>query len=78
MEFALLRHRGGWFLSFHCFANYIKVTFLRGASLRPLRPVESKHEEVRYFHIHESEPLDEELVASWIGQAVAQPGEPRF
>jgi hypothetical protein len=43
-----------------------------------IRPVESKHEEVRYFHIHESEPLDEELVASWIGQAVAQPGEPRF
>jgi hypothetical protein len=68
----------GWFLSFHCFANYIKVTFLRGASLRPLPPVESKHEEVRYFHMHESEPLDEALVARWIGQAAKLPGEPLF
>ena len=29
----------GWFLSFHCFTKYVKVTFLRGASLRPLPPV---------------------------------------
>ncbi|MGZ8395947.1 MAG: DUF1801 domain-containing protein [Rhodoplanes sp.] len=28
----------GWFLSFHCFAQYIKVTFFRGTSLRPLPP----------------------------------------
>src|ERR1700716_1611734 len=26
----------GWFLSFHCFTRYVKVTFFRGASLRPL------------------------------------------
>ena len=25
----------GWFLSFHCFTRYVKVTFFRGASLRP-------------------------------------------
>src|SRR5687767_10252453 len=24
----------GWFLSFHCFTRYIKVTFFRGSSLR--------------------------------------------
>ena len=24
----------GWFLSYHCFANYVKVAFFRGASLR--------------------------------------------
>src|SRR5690606_5163811 len=24
-----------WFLSFHCFTKYVKVTFFRGASLRP-------------------------------------------
>src|SRR5438552_9648899 len=23
----------GWFLSFHCFTNYVKVAFFRGASL---------------------------------------------
>lgn len=28
----------GWFLSFHCFTKYIKVTFFRGKSLRPCRP----------------------------------------
>jgi hypothetical protein len=26
----------GWFLSFHVFTRYLKVTFFRGASLRPL------------------------------------------
>src|SRR5262245_62358705 len=25
----------GWFLSFHCFAKYVKVTFFQGTSLRP-------------------------------------------
>jgi hypothetical protein len=25
----------GWFLSFHCFTKYVKVTFFRGTSLRP-------------------------------------------
>lgn len=64
----------GWFLSFHCFARYVKATFFRGASLRPVPPVESRHKDVRYFHIHESEPIDEERVASWIRQAAALPG----
>ncbi len=64
----------GWFLSFHCFTNYVKLTFFRGGSLRPLPPVESKHEEVRYFHIHEDDLLDEALVAGWIRQASELPG----
>jgi hypothetical protein len=68
----------GWFLAFHCFAKYVKVTFLRGVSLRPLPPVESKHPSVRYFHIQEGEPLDDKLLARWIGQAAKQPGEPLF
>ena len=29
----------GWFLSFHVFTKYIKVTFFRGAHLDPLPPV---------------------------------------
>src|SRR5262245_43117730 len=31
----------GWFLNFHCFTNYVKVAFFRGAPLRPRRPGES-------------------------------------
>ena len=64
----------GWFLAFHCFTNYIKVTFLRGTSLRPLPPVESKDPHTRYFHIHEGDEIDQELLASWIRQASELPG----
>jgi hypothetical protein len=64
----------GWFLSYHCFARYIKVTFLNGSSLRPLPPVDSKDPSTRYFHIHEDDRLDEKLVASWIRQASELPG----
>lgn len=64
----------GWFVSYHCLTKYIKVAFFRGTSLRPVPPVESKQEEVRYFHIHEGDEIDEELVASWIKQASQLPG----
>ncbi len=64
----------GWFLAFHCFTRYIKVTFLKGASLHPLPPVESKDKDTRYFHIYEDGEIDEELVASWIRQASELPG----
>ena len=68
----------GWFLSYHCFTKYVKVTFLNGSSLHPLPPVEAKHESARYFHIHENDELDEELLASWISQAATLPGEELF
>jgi hypothetical protein len=68
----------GWFLSFHCITKYIKVAFFRGTALRPVPPVESKHPEVRYFHVHEHDELDEKLVASWIRQAAELPGEECF
>ena len=68
----------GWFLGFHSFTKYVKVTFLRGASLRPAPPVASKHEDVRYFHVHEDDPIDDEKLASWIRQAAEQPGEELF
>ena len=64
----------GWFLSYHCFTKYVKVTFFRGASLDPVPPVESKDEDTRYVHIHEDDELDEELMASWIEQASKLPG----
>ena len=68
----------GWFLSFHCFTRYIKVTFLNGSSLSPAPPVESRHERVRYFHIHEDDEIDEGLLADWVHQASALPGEELF
>lgn len=64
----------GWFMCFHCFTKYVKVTFLRGASLRPPPPVGSKDKHTRYFHVHEGDPIDDDLVASWIRQASELPG----
>ncbi|HET6900168.1 MAG TPA: DUF1801 domain-containing protein [Vicinamibacteria bacterium] len=63
----------GWFLNFHTFAKYVKVAFFRGASLRPVPPGASKHEEVRYLDIHEGD-LDESQLVAWIRQAAALPG----
>ncbi len=68
----------GWFLSFHCFTKYVKVTFLNGSGLDPLPPRESEHEHVRYLDIYEDDPFDEELMASWIRQASKLPGEDLF
>jgi hypothetical protein len=67
-------HGQGWFLNFHCFTRYVKVAFFRGASLRPLPPGKSKHEEVRYLDIHEDDQLDEAQFAGWVRQASHVPG----
>jgi hypothetical protein len=64
----------GWFLSFHCFNRYVKVTFFKGAALDPLPPGESKQKDVRYLDIHEDEEVDEASLTSWIRQASALPG----
>jgi len=64
----------GWFLSFHCFTKYIKVTFFRGTSLKPIPLGTSKHPEVRYLDIHEGE-LDETQFRDWVLQASQLPGE---
>jgi hypothetical protein len=65
----------GWFLSFHCFAKYVKVAFFRGASLRPVPPGTSKQKDVRYLDIHEHDQLDEGQLAAWVKQASLLPGE---
>ncbi len=64
----------GWFLSFHVFTKYIKVTFFRGAHLDPLPPVGSKDPNTRYVHIEEDKPVDEKQLADWIRQAAKIPG----
>ncbi|MFN8659654.1 MAG: DUF1801 domain-containing protein [Candidatus Obscuribacterales bacterium] len=65
----------GWFLSFHCFTRYVKVTFFNGGSLSPLPPGESKHSHVRYIDIYEDdEEFDEAQFARWVKQASKLPG----
>lgn len=64
----------GWFLSFHVFTRYIKVTFFRGAKLKPLPPVGSKDPNTRYVHIDEVSRLDEAQMTDWIRQAAKIPG----
>ena len=65
---------GSWFLSYHCFTKYIKVTFFRGTSLDPVPKGKSKHPEVRYLDIHEGE-LDADQFTDWVRQASRLPGE---
>ena len=67
--------KDSWFLSFHCFTKYIKVTFFRGTALDPVPPVASKHDDVRYFHVHEDDDLDATPFADWVKQASRLPGE---
>jgi hypothetical protein len=62
----------GWFVSFHTFTNYVKVTFFRGTSLRPVPPGGTA-KDVRWIDVHEGE-LDDEQMMRWIRQAAALPG----
>jgi|ERR1051325_3710404 hypothetical protein len=62
----------GWFLGFHVFTRYVKVTFFRGTSLRPVPPG-GKAREARWIDIHEDD-FDEAQLTSWITQAAALPG----
>jgi hypothetical protein len=64
----------GWFLSFHVFTRYLKVTFFRGTSLRPVPPGASKIKDTRYLDIREGDELDETQLADWVKQAAALPG----
>lgn len=63
-----------WFLSFHVFTRYVKVTFFDGAALTPPPPQTSKHERVRYWHIHEGDEIGAAF-ENWVRQASVLPGE---
>jgi hypothetical protein len=65
----------GWFLTFHVFTRYVKVTFFAGASLRPAPPGSTpKSGDSRWIDIHENDRLDEAQMAAWVKQAAALPG----
>jgi len=64
----------GWFVSFHVFTNYVKVTFFRGTSLNPVPPGGSG-KDARWIDIREGElEAAKEQLAKWIRQAAAIPG----
>jgi hypothetical protein len=62
----------GWFVSFHVFTRYIKVTFFRGTSLVPV-PAGGTSKEARWIDIHEDD-LDERQIGTWVQQAATLPG----
>jgi hypothetical protein len=65
----------GWFLSFHVFTRYVKVTFFRGTSLLPVPPGGTERsKDARWIDIHEGDELDEAQMATWVKQAAALPG----
>jgi hypothetical protein len=63
----------GWFVSFHVFTRYVKVTFFSGTSLIPVPPGGTQRA-ARWIDILEGDKLDESQMAKWIKQAAALPG----
>ncbi len=64
----------GWFLSYHVFTRYVKVTFFAGQSLKPVPPGGTeKSKEVRWIDLHEGE-FDEAQMTAWVKQAAKLPG----
>ena len=66
-----------WFVSYHGFTRYVKVTFLNSASRSPVPPGSGKDKDSRWVDIYE-DILDEEQMADWIRQAAALPGSRGF
>ncbi len=62
----------GWFVSFHVFTRYVKVTFFRGTSLAPVPPGGTSRE-ARWIDIHEAD-LNEAKIRTWVQQSVTMPG----
>jgi len=62
----------GWFLAFHVFTRYVKVTFFRGSALLPVPPGGTS-KDARWIDIHEDD-LDASQMGAWIRQAAALPG----
>ncbi len=65
----------GWFLSFHVFTRYVKVTFFSGRSLRPIPPGGTERSgNARWIDLRDDRELDEVQMATWVKQAAAVPG----
>ncbi len=65
----------GWLVSFHVLTRYVKVTFFKGMSLKPIPPGGTERSgEARWIDIYEQDKLDEAQMAKWVKQAAALPG----
>jgi hypothetical protein len=64
----------GWFAAFRCYTKYVQLQFFRGASLDPVPPKASKHDDVRYFDIYEDDDVNDAQLVSWFEQASKLPG----
>jgi len=62
----------GWFMAYHVFTRFVKVSFFRGTSLRPAPPG-GTGKDARWINIQE-DALDEARMAIWVKQAAALPG----
>ena len=68
--------QAGWFVSFHCFDRYVKVTFFRGTAPTPVPPGASKSADTRCLDVYENLDLfDEAQFADWVAQAARLPHE---
>jgi hypothetical protein len=65
---------GRYFLGYHCFARYVKVSFFKGQLLDPPPPGASKQPQVRYLDIRENDALGAQF-AAWVREASRLPGE---
>ena len=63
----------GWFVSYHVFTRYVKVTFLNGSELDPEPPGSGKDPDARWVDIYEGE-FDEEQMEEWVRQSSGLPG----
>ncbi|HSI48591.1 MAG TPA: DUF1801 domain-containing protein [Ideonella sp.] len=62
----------GWFLAFHVFTRFVKVSFFKGTDLQPVPPG-GTGKEARWVDVHEGD-FDEAQMVDWIRQAAAKPG----
>ncbi|MYD36191.1 MAG: DUF1801 domain-containing protein [Dehalococcoidia bacterium] len=62
----------GWFVSYHVFAKYIKVTFLNGVGLDPMPPAGGKDPDARWIDLYEGD-FDEPQLTDWFRQSANLP-----
>ena len=62
----------GWFVGFHTFTNYVKVTLLP-RHVAATRSPGGTGKDARWIDIHEDD-LDEAQIATWVKQAAVIPG----
>ena len=62
----------GWFMSFHVFTRYVKVTFFKGTALRPVPPGGAS-QDARWIDVHQDD-FDEPQMTAWVKQAASIPG----